>query len=117
MQGRQHSSIQADSCFGDAGGSVWKFWRYGGRRLAVLTGVISRSVEWAVYIVMLLERFEEQCGAFAPATRGSNSKSGCAGCGAGVPDQPNLPTQHTVHSRVQLHLNWIHKHLNTTDAC
>ena len=50
-QGRQHSSYDGDTCFGDAGGSVWKYWVFrdpatGGwgqvKKLAVLTGVISR---------------------------------------------------------------------------
>jgi len=85
-QGRQH----ADHCFGDAGGSVWKYWKFKDPTgltaerpergtLAVLTGVVSR--------------FEGNCGAFQG--------------GVGEKDQPNLPTQHTVHSRVQQHLSWI----------
>ena len=53
-QGRQHSSYEGDACYGDAGGSVWKYWVFRNpgdsnaegwsknKRLAVLTGVISR---------------------------------------------------------------------------
>ena len=52
-QAIQHSNALGDACYGDAGGSVWKFWTFRERsskpdrrtyRLAVLTGVISRSV-------------------------------------------------------------------------
>ena len=58
---KHHSVI--DACFGDAGGSVWKFWNFKGdgeervAKLAVLTGVVSR--------------FEKNCGVFQPASRGS----------------------------------------------
>ena len=55
-QGKQHSAFEGDSCYGDAGGSVWKLWtfrdpqssdktwnkKYKNQELAVLTGVISR---------------------------------------------------------------------------
>ena len=44
----------------------------------------------------LMFRFEKQCGAFSPH----------AGPGK---DEPNYPTQHTVHTRVQRHLPWIKK--------
>jgi hypothetical protein len=49
--GRQHTSAVGDACFGDAGGSVWKMWRFRDpastsadrpSQLAVLTGVVSR---------------------------------------------------------------------------
>ena len=56
-----HSVI--DSCYGDAGGSVWKFWNFKGdgvervAKLAVLTGVVSR--------------FEDNCGMFIPVNRGA----------------------------------------------
>eukprot|EP00092_Neocalanus_flemingeri_P085849 GFUD01108081.1.p1 GENE.GFUD01108081.1~~GFUD01108081.1.p1 ORF type:complete len:485 (+),score=107.24 GFUD01108081.1:73-1455(+) len=100
-QGRQHSSYQGDSCFGDAGGAVWKFSvfrdsvseskEWGGEKLAVLTGVISR--------------FEEMCGAFSPWP---SEEFG---------DEPNLPTQHTVHARVQTHLEWIVSNVFTEGSC
>lgn len=93
-QGRQHSSFEGDSCFGDAGGSVWKYHifrspgsddnpdpRLAKNKLAVLTGVISR--------------FEQMCGAFSPWPSQE------------VGDEPNLPTQHTVHARVVKFLPWI----------
>jgi len=93
-QGRTHSSFEGDSCFGDAGGSVWKFHvfrspgseaepdpRKAKDKLAVLTGVISR--------------FEQMCGAFSPWPSQE------------VGDEPNLPTQHTVHARVVNFLPWI----------
>ena len=55
-QGRQHSSVVGDSCFGDAGGSVWKYWKFKDPAsnapvrpdhgtLAVLTGVVSRYLD------------------------------------------------------------------------
>ena len=51
LRTRQHTSQLGDVCYGDAGGSVWKYWMFRdpnsdsserGRKLAVLTGVISR---------------------------------------------------------------------------
>ncbi|XP_023331904.1 uncharacterized protein LOC111704026 isoform X2 [Eurytemora carolleeae] len=99
-QGRQHSSVVGDSCFGDAGGSVWKYWRFKDPAsnapvrpdhgtLAVLTGVVSR--------------FEENCGAFQG--------------GEGETDHPNLPTQHTIHARVQQHFSWITKTVFSEASC
>ena len=47
----QHSTATGDACYGDAGGSVWKFWVFRENsdvpdnrihKLAVLTGVVSR---------------------------------------------------------------------------
>lgn len=103
-QGRQHSSLNGDNCFGDAGGAVWKFWTFRNpsstsktwiqntnQKLAVLTGVISR--------------YEEMCGAFSPWP---SQEFG---------DQPNLPTQHTVHARVQVHLSWIMRHVFLENSC
>ena len=52
-QHSQHTSNIGDVCYGDAGGSVWKYWvfRDSGatqdariHKLAVLTGVVSRLV-------------------------------------------------------------------------
>ena len=49
----QHTSNIGDVCYGDAGGSVWKYWVFRDpeaaedrrvHKLAVLTGVVSRSV-------------------------------------------------------------------------
>merc|ERR1711971_318413 len=60
---KRHTNFQGDACYGDAGGAVWKYWRFSrpgsegetrtetnSEPLAVLTGVISR--------------FEESCGTF-----------------------------------------------------
>ena len=50
----QHTSTLGDVCYGDAGGSVWKYWAFRDgnlgmenrvHKLAVLTGVVSRLVE------------------------------------------------------------------------
>ena len=50
-QAVQHSQAIGDACYGDAGGSVWKYWIFRDRsnikdrrshKLAVLTGVVSR---------------------------------------------------------------------------
>ena len=51
-QALQHSSTVGDACYGDAGGSVWKYWMFRDTtssepdkrvmKLAVLTGVVSR---------------------------------------------------------------------------
>ena len=49
-------------------------------------------------------RFEKQCGAFSPE----------AGTG---PDQPNYPTQHTVHARVQRHMDWIMRNVFASPSC
>ena len=47
----QHTSTLGDVCYGDAGGSVWKYWAFRDgnlgmenrvHKLAVLTGVVSR---------------------------------------------------------------------------
>ena len=54
----QHTNNVGDVCYGDAGGSVWKFWVFRdnstttenrNRKLAVLTGVISR---FAIYDIV-----------------------------------------------------------------
>merc|ERR1712083_12734 len=82
----QHTNAVGDACYGDAGGSVWKFLSYRGQqsnstkrphRVAVLTGVISR--------------FEEYCGVFRPDKREHFSR----------------PVQHTIHARVRKMLPWI----------
>jgi len=75
----QHTSTLGDVCYGDAGGSVWKYWAFRDgnlgmenrvHKLAVLTGVVSR--------------FEEHCGAVD----------------TGSP-------QHSTHTRVTKILDWI----------
>merc|ERR1719244_187262 len=77
----QHTSTIGDVCYGDAGGSVWKYWAFRDgsdesenrvHKLAVLTGVVSR--------------FEEHCGAID----------------TGGP-------QHSTHTRVTKILDWINK--------
>jgi len=97
---RQHSSSVGDACYGDAGGSVWKFFKFKDpgsdsgehkNKLAVLTGIVSR--------------YESECGAFQ------------GGGGGGVPDAPNLPTQHTIHTRVRSHLKWILEHAWSEASC
>jgi hypothetical protein len=63
--GRQHTSAVGDACFGDAGGSVWKMWRFRDpaspsadrpSQLAVLTGVVSR-LEPGTKSTVLQKRF------------------------------------------------------------
>lgn len=80
-QAAQHGAAMGDSCYGDAGGSVWKFWRFQQTKLAVLTGVVSR--------------FEEQCGVFRP-DRGRHHSQ---------------PVQHTIHARVAAILDWINSQI------
>ena len=119
-QGRQHSSYEGDSCFGDAGGSVWKYWKFRnpasgskdwskGKKLAVLTGVISRytiiKISFPVDNFTIFYRFERMCGAFSPWPSQE------------VGDEPNLPTQHTVHARVQNHLEWISQNVFAEGSC
>jgi len=96
--GRQHTSDEPDVCFGDAGGSVWKLWRFYDDKdataprsqvLATLTGVISR--------------FEENCGAFQE--------------NQGEMDHPNLPTQHAVHGRIQTNFAWIYNTAFSEKTC
>ena len=56
----QHTTNIGDVCYGDAGGSVWKYWMFRApdaaedkrvHKLAVLTGVVSR---WCLYIFTLI---------------------------------------------------------------
>ena len=49
-QAAQHGAAMGDSCYGDAGGSVWKFWRFQQTKLAVLTGVVSRCCLNIIFI-------------------------------------------------------------------
>jgi len=99
---KRHTSFQGDACYGDAGGAVWKYWRFrrpdsgsrghtqtGSEQLAVLTGVISR--------------FEESCGTFYTGSQPF--------------DTPANPTQHTVHSRVMAHLDWIMRETFSEPVC
>jgi len=86
-QALQHSSTIGDACYGDAGGSVWKYWVFRDStsskpdnrvmKLAVLTGVVSR--------------FEENCGVFRPFLSQHHRK----------------PVHHTVHTRVTSIIDWI----------
>ena len=83
---------------------MWKMWRFRDpdssdetwlqpdlkQTVAVLTGVISR--------------FEKQCGAFFPQSEEGE-------------DKPGQPVQHTVHARVQLHLDWIMRNVYNTSSC
>jgi len=91
-QAIQHSQALGDACYGDAGGSVWKYYTFREpssdapdkrvHKLAVLTGVLSR--------------FEEYCGVFRPdMTR-----------------HYNKPVQHTIHTRVSTILDWINFHIH-----
>ena len=50
-------------------------------------------------------RFEEMCGAFSPWPSQE------------VGDEPILPTQHTVHARVQNHLDWIARNVFSEGSC
>jgi len=83
-----HKNAPRDACYGDVGGSVWKFWVFRDEssvpdnrvyKLAVITGVVSR--------------FEEHCGVFRPDITKHSSK----------------PVQHTTHTRVTSILDWINK--------
>lgn len=85
-QAIQHHQAMGDACYGDAGGSVWKWMMQRDNsdipdnrvhKLAVLTGVLSR--------------FEEYCGVFRPDIRRHYSK----------------PVQHTIHTRITSILDWI----------
>ena len=82
----QHDDAVGAACYGDAGGSVWKLWKFfaedGSGRMeerAVLTGVLSR--------------FEEQCGVQWPDLR----------------DSKNTSQHHMVHTRITSVLDWINK--------
>ena len=82
----QHHDALGAACYGDAGGSVWKLWKFfaedGSGRLeerAVLTGVLSR--------------FEEQCGVQWP----------------GLADRNKTIQHHMVSTRVTAVLDWINK--------
>lgn len=93
-QGAQHTQAVGDACYGDAGGSVWKFYNMRGmgpspnrtHRLAFLTGVLSR--------------FEEYCGLFRPDSTQPYSK----------------PVQHTIHTRVTRILDWILNYIWDNDG-
>ena len=91
-QNIQHSSAVGDACFGDAGGSVWKFMRFRDEttarphKLAILTGVVSR--------------FEEYCGVFRPDQQ----------------DHYTKPVQHTIHTRVSTIFDWIIKYIWDKDG-
>ena len=72
----QHTSNIGDVCYGDAGGSVWKYWMFRDpgaaedkrvHKLAVLTGVVSRSV-WQHCIRLL---YDDNLLAFVQMLRGS----------------------------------------------
>lgn len=90
----QHTNAVGDACFGDAGGSVWKFMKFRGHddstkrphNVAVLTGVISR--------------FEEYCGFVRPDNHEDYTK----------------PVQHTISARVQTILDWIVENIHTKDT-
>jgi len=91
-QAIQHSNSLGDACYGDAGGSVWKYWMFQDQsekrnnrvhQLAVLTGVLSR--------------FEEYCGVFRPDTTMHYSK----------------PVQHTIHTRITSILDWVNYWIGT----
>ena len=58
----QHTSNIGDVCYGDAGGSVWKYWMFRApeasedkrvHKLAVLTGVVSRSVSQYLFFFLI----------------------------------------------------------------
>jgi len=91
-QNAQHTSAVGDACYGDAGGSVWKYARFRGEgtdrphKLAVLTGVVSR--------------FEEYCGVFRPDSRQPFQK----------------PVQHTVHTRIGRVHDWITQNVGDEDG-
>jgi len=88
---RQHTNNVGDVCYGDAGGSVWKFWVFRDNdkkaeirkhKLAVLTGVISR--------------FEEQCGWMNPIH--SN-------------EHHNYKSKQTTSTRITAIHDWINYHI------
>ena len=91
-QNTQHSSAIGDACYGDAGGSVWKYIRFRNEgidrphKLAVLTGVVSR--------------FEEYCGVFRPDSRAPHS----------------TPVQHTIHTRIATVHDWITQNVWDADG-
>ena len=82
----QHHEALGGACYGDAGGAVWKLWKFfaedGSGRMeerAVLTGVLSR--------------FEEQCGVLWSSLR----------------DRKAGGRHSMVHTRVTSVLDWINK--------
>lgn len=91
-QNIQHSNAIGDACYGDAGGSVWKFMKFRNEKKArqnkraVLTGVVSR--------------FEEYCGLFRPDFL----------------DPYNKPVQHTIHTRITSISEWINSHIWDSDG-
>lgn len=91
-QAIQHTNAVGDVCYGDAGGSVWKFMKFRGEgkerphNLAVLTGVVSR--------------FEENCGVFRPDYLANYNK----------------PVQHTIHTRITSVRDWIISNIDDDDG-
>ena len=64
-----------------------------------------------IQILMIFVRFERQCGAFSPypseEVKDHPDQHLDLHLDLQVGDEPNLPTQHTVHARVVNFLPWI----------
>ena len=60
-----------------------------------------------IQILMIFVRFERQCGAFSPYPSEEVKDHLGIHLDHQVGDEPNLPTQHTVHARVVNFLPWI----------
>ena len=64
-----------------------------------------------IQILMIFVRFERQCGAFSPypseEVKDHLDHHFDQHLDLQVGDEPNLPTQHTVHARVVNFLPWI----------
>ena len=85
-----------------SGGSVWKTWRFRDPESSDKTWVLPDKKQKVAVLTGVISRFEKQCGAFFPQS------------GAG--DDPPV-VQHTVHSRVQIHLDWIMRNVYNTSSC
>jgi len=78
----QHSSATGDACYGDAGGSVWRYWVFRDNSSVADNRVLKRAV-----LTGVVSRFEEQCGVF----------------------RPDKPVQHTIHTRITSILDWVNE--------